>query len=108
MAATPAHDAIDGRNGGSDRKLVGLEMIDRGIARDGYPVKPPSTGRRSATSPPAPPPPSSRRTSPLPTSPSPSPTLGTELAVEIRGQLVKAQVVPLPFYKRTKKTTPTI
>jgi aminomethyltransferase len=28
----------------------------------------------------------------------------TELAVEIRGQLVKAKVVPLPFYKRPKKT----
>ena len=28
---------------------------------------------------------------------------GTELAVEIRNQLVKAQVVPLPFYKRPKK-----
>jgi aminomethyltransferase len=27
----------------------------------------------------------------------------TEMAVEIRGQLVKAKVVPLPFYKRPKK-----
>ena len=29
--------------------------------------------------------------------------LGTELKVEIRGQGVKAQVVPTPFYKRPKK-----
>ena len=28
-----------------------------------------------------------------------------KLAVEIRGQKVKAQVVPLPFYKRPKKST---
>jgi aminomethyltransferase len=34
-------------------------------------------------------------------------TPGTELAVEIRNQLVTAIVVPLPFYKRPKKTTPT-
>jgi aminomethyltransferase len=30
--------------------------------------------------------------------------LDTELAVEVRGQMVKAKVVPLPFYKRAKKT----
>jgi aminomethyltransferase len=29
---------------------------------------------------------------------------GTELKVEIRGQGVKAQVVPTPFYKRPKKS----
>ena len=30
--------------------------------------------------------------------------LGTTVKVEIRGQGVKAQVVPMPFYKRPKKT----
>jgi len=30
--------------------------------------------------------------------------LETELAVEIRGQKVKARVVPLPFYKKSKKS----
>jgi aminomethyltransferase len=29
---------------------------------------------------------------------------GTELLVEIRGQGVKAKVVPTPFYKRPKKS----
>jgi aminomethyltransferase len=29
--------------------------------------------------------------------------VGTEVAVEIRGNPVKAQVVPLPFYKKPKK-----
>jgi aminomethyltransferase len=28
----------------------------------------------------------------------------TELAVEIRGQLVKARIIALPFYKRPKKS----
>jgi aminomethyltransferase len=31
--------------------------------------------------------------------------LGTEVAVEIRNNPVKAQVVPLPFYKKPKKTS---
>jgi aminomethyltransferase len=30
--------------------------------------------------------------------------IGTTVQVEIRGQGVKAQVVPTPFYKRPKKT----
>ena len=30
-------------------------------------------------------------------------SLGTELKVEIRGQGVKAQVVPTPFYRKPKK-----
>jgi aminomethyltransferase len=29
----------------------------------------------------------------------------TEVAVEIRGQMVKCKVVPTPFYKRPKKTS---
>ena len=28
---------------------------------------------------------------------------GTEVAVEVRGNLVKAKVVPTPFYRRAKK-----
>jgi len=31
--------------------------------------------------------------------------LDAEVAVEIRGQMVKARVVALPFYKRAKKST---
>jgi aminomethyltransferase len=32
-----------------------------------------------------------------------SSALDTEVAVEIRGQMVKAKIVPTPFYKRAKK-----
>jgi aminomethyltransferase len=87
---------------GLERKLVGLEMIGRGFARDGYPICTPDGDRIGEV-----------------TSGSPSPFLkkaiamayvtpeyGTpeaELAVEIRGQLVAARVVPLPFYRRPKK-----
>jgi aminomethyltransferase len=31
---------------------------------------------------------------------------GTEMAVEVRGNLVKAKVVPTPFYRRAKKAAP--
>jgi aminomethyltransferase len=88
-------------SGGPKRKLVGLEMIDRGIARDGYPVSALDGTRIGEV-----------------TSGSPSPFLkknialayvpvaytepGTELAVEIRGQMAKAVVVPTPFYKRPR------
>jgi aminomethyltransferase len=85
------------------RTLVGLEMMDRGIGRDGYACcadTGPAVG--------------------VITSGSPSPTLGKNIAlayvppamsavgttifVEIRGQRLKAQVVPTPFYKRVRRS----
>jgi len=87
---------------GLTRTLVGIEMIDRGIARDEYYCCNEAGERIGVV-----------------TSGSPSPTLGknialayvlppysaigTTLFVDIRGQKCKAQVVPTPFYKRPKK-----
>jgi aminomethyltransferase len=34
--------------------------------------------------------------------------IGTEVGVEIRGQSVKATVVPTPFYKRPKPSVPPV
>jgi len=88
--------------GGPTRKLIGLEMIDRGIARDGYPVLN-EAGEEIG----------------IVTSGSPAPFLKTNIAyayvptavaeskedvfVQVRSNRVRAKQVPTPFYKRTKK-----
>jgi aminomethyltransferase len=93
---------VKAKNEGVQRTLIGLEMIDRGIARDGYRVFDEAGQELGAV-----------------TSGSPSPTLGKNIAlayvppvfssvgtpvyVEIRGQKYKAQVVAAPFYKRVRK-----
>jgi aminomethyltransferase len=98
-------DALEeARSAGLRRALVGLEMVERGIARDGYRCL---NERGEAIG--------------VVTSGSPSPTLcknialayvppsyaglGTPIYVEIRQQKCKAQVVTTPFYKRLKKAT---
>ena len=89
-------------SGGPKRKIVGLEMIERGIARDSYPVLSLSGEVLGAV-----------------TSGSPAPFLKTNIAmalvpaavaesaadllVDVRGNRVRARQVSLPFYKRPKK-----
>ena len=90
--------------GGPKRKLVGLEMIERGIGRDGYPVFS-LDGKRLGEITSGSPSPFLKKNIALAYVPVENGVLDTELAVEIRGQMVKAKVVPLPFYKRAKKTT---
>jgi aminomethyltransferase len=88
--------------GGPKRKIVGLEMVDRGIGRDGYDVLSLSGEKIGVV-----------------TSGSPAPFLKTNIAmalvpasvaasgedviVQCRANAVRAKQVPLPFYKRPKK-----
>jgi aminomethyltransferase len=88
--------------GGTKRTLVGLEMIDRGIARDGYKVLDPA-GRGIGYVTSGSPAPFLKKNIALAYVPPEFAALGTELKVEIRGQGVKAQVVSAPFYKKPKK-----
>ena len=92
----------EARAAGLQRTLVGLEMVERGIARDGYACLNEQGDNIGVV-----------------TSGSPSPTLsknialayvapafsaiGSSVYVEIRSQRCRAQVVPTPFYKRQKR-----
>ncbi|MHB1700225.1 MAG: glycine cleavage system aminomethyltransferase GcvT [Acidobacteriaceae bacterium] len=89
--------------GGPKRKLIGLEMVERGIGRDGYPVCTLDGAVLGAITSGSPAP-FLKKNIALAYVPVEHTALDTELAVQVRGQLVKAKVVPTPFYKRTKKT----
>jgi aminomethyltransferase len=87
---------------GPKRKLVALEMVERGIARDGYPVLDLDGNEIGVI-----------------TSGSPAPFLktniafvlvpasvgadGQDLLVQVRANRVRAKQIPAPFYKRPKK-----
>ena len=78
--------------------------MERGIARDGYRVMDLSGNAiGSVTS--GSPAPFLKKNIALAYVPRSFAGVGTEVAVEIRGQMVKAKVVPTPFYKRPKKST---
>jgi aminomethyltransferase len=85
------------------RTLVGLEMVDRGIARDGYKVLD-GGGREIGYVTSGSPAPFLKKNIALAYLPPEFAAIGTAVKVEIRGQGVGAQVVPTPFYKRPKKT----
>jgi aminomethyltransferase len=87
--------------GGPKRRLAGLEMVGRGVARDGYPVLD-TGGRRIATVCSGSPAPFLRKNIALAHLPVEFTQPGTELAVEIRNQPVAAVVVPTPFYRRPR------
>jgi len=88
--------------GGPKRKVVALEMVERGIGRDSYPVLDLDGNEIGVI-----------------TSGSPAPFLKTNIAfgivpaavaasgadvlVQVRANRVRARQVPAPFYKRAKK-----
>ena len=87
---------------GIKRVLVGLESVDRGIPRDGYKVLDDSgtefgyvTSGSYA--------PFLKKNIALAYVPPKFSEIGSAVNVEIRGQSVKCQVVPTPFYKKPKK-----
>jgi aminomethyltransferase len=90
------------RTAGVRRTLVGLEMIDRGIARDDYKVFD-GSGREIGYVTSGSPAPFLKKNIALAYVPPESAAIGGTLLVEVRGQKLKAQVVPTPFYKRPKK-----
>jgi len=88
--------------GGPKRKIIGLEMIERGIARDGYSVFD-LDGKAIGTvtfGSPAPFLKTNIATALVPASVAAS---GTDVVVQCRANSVRAKQVPIPFYKRPKK-----
>ena len=85
---------------GIGRKLVGFEMVDRGIARHGYPVFVDSEAVGSVTS--GSHAPYLKKSIGLTYLPIAACSDGTEFEIEIRGRRATARVVPTPFYKREK------
>jgi len=90
--------------GGPTKRLVGLEMVERGIGRDGYPVFS-LEGERIGEITSGSPGPFVKKNIALAYVPMGFVEVGTEVAVEVRGQKVKAVVVATPFYKRAKVGT---
>jgi len=87
---------------GLKRILVGLEMIERGIGRDGYKVFSES-GEEIGSITSGSPAPFLKKNIALAYVPPGYSQIGTTVLVEVRSQKIRAQVVPTPFYKRVKK-----
>jgi aminomethyltransferase len=88
---------------GVKRTLVGLEPIDRGIPRDGYKVFD-TAGAEIGFVTSGSPAPFLKKNIALAYVPPAQSALDYEVAVEIRGQMVRCKVIPSPFYKRPKKS----
>jgi aminomethyltransferase len=88
--------------GGPDRKLAGLEVVERGIARDGYRVLDLS-GNPIGVVASGSPAPFLKKNIALAHLPRALTAVDTEVAVEIRNCPVRARVVALPFYRKPKR-----
>ena len=88
------------KKNGAPRKLVGFEMVGRGIARHGYPVFLGDGHAGDVTSGSFAP--FLQKNIGLCYLPSARSAVGTEFDVDVRGRRVAARVVPTPFYKRAK------
>ena len=83
---------------GITKKLVGFEMLDRGIARHGYqvmssdkPIGVVTSGTQT---------PFLKKAIGMAYVPMELTSPGSEIAIDVRGRIVRAAIVPLPFYKR--------
>jgi aminomethyltransferase len=86
------------KQAGIERKLVGFEMLDRRIGRDGHPVVIAGHHVGRVTS--GGPAPFLKKNIGMAYVPPKSAAIGTEIHIDIRGQSAAARIVALPFYKR--------
>jgi aminomethyltransferase len=83
---------------GIKRKLIGFEVTDRGIARDGQQVL--VDGQRVGRVTSGSPAPFLKKNIGIGYVPVEFTNEGRAIQIDVRGRLVNAQIVPLPFYKR--------
>jgi len=88
--------------GGAKRKLVALEMVERGIARDGYSVLSLS-GEKIGTITSGSPAPFLKTNIAFALVPADVAAAGVDVLVQVRANRVRAKQVSAPFYKRAKK-----
>ncbi len=92
---------VENKAKGFSRALVGIKLIERGIPRQGYPVKSAdgiaigelTSGTQS---------PSLKEPIGIAYIKTANASVGSIVGVEIRGQIVKAEVVKTPFYQKKK------
>ncbi|WP_156290813.1 glycine cleavage system aminomethyltransferase GcvT [Oceanobacillus salinisoli] len=87
-------------NNGPERRLVGIEMVDKGIPRHGYDILKGeerigfvTSGTQSPTL---------QKNIGLALVKAEHSSVGTELFVQVRKRTLRAKVIPTPFYKRNK------
>ena len=86
------------KDAGVTRKLVGFEMTDRGIARHGHQVV--REGRPAGVVTSGTQTPFLKKAIGMAYVPVDMTKAGTEIEIDVRGRVLKARVVPMPFYKR--------
>ena len=85
---------------GVRRKLVGFEVVDRGIARDGQDIV--IDGQRVGCVTSGSPAPFVKKNIGMAYVPVEFASVGQAIEIDVRGKLVSAQIVSVPFYKRPK------
>jgi len=91
---------LEQKEPGPSVKLVGFELIDRGIVRDGYPVRVDGSGVGTVTS--GGYAPSLKKSIGLVYLPAEKAIIDQPVEVEIRGKFSRGVVVKTPFYRRPK------
>ena len=89
------------KEAGLKQKLVGFEMSDRGIARDGQDVF--IDGQRAGRVTSGSPAPFLKKNLGMAYVPVEFANPGQAIEIDVRGKRIGAQIVPLPFYKRAKQ-----
>jgi aminomethyltransferase len=100
-ASFVGHERLrDQKEKGVTRKLVGFEMIERAIARHGYPVL--RSGEQVGVVTSGTQTPFLKKAIGMAYVPVGLATPGTEIDIDVRGRVSRAKVVALPFYRRER------